>query len=443
MKQNKRELQGVGKVFQFTLVQFVKNKANTITLIIMFVLTLFSVPVMTLFSGGGMSAGETSGISKVYWQDQTGYSVNPAETAQENDFYRDTVFEEADFSAEDFASSAEDGSVYVLFSSEEAASGTVISIQCLPEQEPSESDLSSLETLMSQALEQAKLSALQISEEQTATLFSGLSSQVQTMDEYQEGKGVDWSVQYGLQLGYSIVVMIISIFAVTYIVRAVVEEKASKLVEMLMVSVQPLALLVGKILAAMVYIFGFFVLLLAGIGISWVVSSQFMDVSAISETMAASGFSMDLLQLSPATLVIVLVSLLLGYLTFSILAGLSGTGCSTMEDVQGASTLSTMLIFVGYFAAVIAGSIGGDVLNLFVSLCPVISVFCAPVQYVLGNIGFGILLLSWLLQAAVIVLLAVFSARVYRALLMYRGSRPNFRQMFAMAKEQSSGKEQK
>jgi len=49
MKQNKGELQGVGKVFQFTLLQFVKNKANTITLIIMFVLTLFSVPVMTLF----------------------------------------------------------------------------------------------------------------------------------------------------------------------------------------------------------------------------------------------------------------------------------------------------------------------------------------------------------------------------------------------------------
>ena len=107
MKQNKGELQGVGKVFQFTLVQFVKNKANTITLIIMLVLTLFSVPVMTLFSGGGMSAGETFGISKVYWQDQTGYSVNPAEAAQENDFYRGTVFEEADFSAEEFASSAE------------------------------------------------------------------------------------------------------------------------------------------------------------------------------------------------------------------------------------------------------------------------------------------------------------------------------------------------
>lgn len=104
--------------------------------------------------------------------------------------------------------------------------------------------------------------------------------------------------------------------------------------------------------------------------------------------------------------------------------------------------MSTILIFVGYFVAVLAGSIGGDGLNIFASLCPVISAFCAPVQYVLGNIGIGILLLSWLIQAAVIALLAVFSARVYRALLMYRGSRPTFRQMFAMAKEQSSGKEQ-
>ncbi len=375
---------------------------------------------------------------------QTGYSVNPAEAAQGNDFYRDTVFEEADFSAEDFASSAEDGSVYVLFSSEEARCGTGDFDPVSSGAGASESDLSGLETLMSQALEQAKLSALQISEEQTATLFSGLSSQVQTMEEYQEGEGVDWGVQYGLQLGYSIIVMIISIFAVTYIVRAVVEEKASKLVEMLMVSVQPLALLVGKIILPQWYIFSVFLY-------CFLPESEFPGWSAVSLWMFPQSLKQWPRQdlpwlfcgLSPATLVIVLVSLLLGYLTFSILAGLSGTGCSTMEDVQGASTLSTMLIFVGYFAAVIAGSIGGDVLNLFVSLCPVISVFCAPVQYVLGNIGFGILLLSWLLQAAVIVLLAVFSARVYRALLMYRGSRPNFRQMFAMAKEQSSGKEQK
>ena len=443
MRQNKGELQGAGKVFRFTFLQFAKNKANMITLIIMLVLALASVPVMTLFSGGGIAAGETAEIPKVYWQDQTGYSVDPSAAAETEDYFRNTEFEQASFSPDEFENEAEENSVFVLFSKNEATGGSTISIRCLPDQEPSDNDLNNLETVMSQALEQAKLSALQVTEDQRATLLAGVSGQVQTVEEYLEGESVSWDVQYGLQLGYSIVVMMISIFAVTYIVRAVVEEKASKLVEMLMVSVQPLALLVGKILAAMAYIFGFFILLLACVGISWFVSSQFLDVSAISGAMAAAGFSLDLLKLSPMTVIIVLISMLLGYLTFSILAGLSGTGCSTMEDVQGASTLSTMLIFVGYFVAIMAGSIGGDALNVFASLCPVISAFCAPVQYVLGNISLGILLLSWLIQAAVIVLLAVFSARVYRALLMYRGSRPNFRQMFALAREQSSGKEQK
>lgn len=60
MKQNKSELQGAGKVFQFTFLQFAKNKANMITLIIMLVIALFSVPVTTLFSGGGISAGDSA-----------------------------------------------------------------------------------------------------------------------------------------------------------------------------------------------------------------------------------------------------------------------------------------------------------------------------------------------------------------------------------------------
>ena len=94
MKQNKSELQGAGKVFQFTFLQFAKNKANMITLIIMLVIALFSVPVTTLFSGGGISAGDSAGISKVYWQDQTGYSVNLEEAAEEDDYFRNTAFEE-------------------------------------------------------------------------------------------------------------------------------------------------------------------------------------------------------------------------------------------------------------------------------------------------------------------------------------------------------------
>ena len=36
------------------------------------------------------------------------------------------------------------------------------------------------------------------------------------------------------------------------------------------------------------------------------------------------------------------------------------------------------------------------------SLCPVISVFCAPVSYVCGNISLIVLILSWVIQAIIL-----------------------------------------
>lgn len=44
---------------------------------------------------------------------------------------------------------------------------------------------------------------------------------------------------YVIQLVYAIVVLMVSIMSVSYIIRAVVEEKSSKLVEMLLLNVRP------------------------------------------------------------------------------------------------------------------------------------------------------------------------------------------------------------
>ncbi|WP_286151981.1 hypothetical protein [Sporofaciens musculi] len=74
-------------------------------------------------------------------------------------------------------------------------------------------------------------------------------------------------------------------------------------------------------------------------------------------------------------------------------------------------------------AAIMTIGSGSPVLAYVVSLCPVASMFCAPVRYLIGDIGFGMLAFSWALQLAVILLLAYVCARIYRALMMYRGSR--------------------
>jgi hypothetical protein len=48
-------------------------------------------------------------------------------------------------------------------------------------------------------------------------------------------------------------------------------------------------------------------------------------------------------------------------------------------------------------------------------------------------------LVSWLLQAAVVALLAAFGARVYGALLIHRGNRIKFRQLFRIATDAKKG----
>ena len=194
-----------------------------------------------------------------------------------------------------------------------------------------------------------------------------------------------------------------------------------------MVSVSPLAMLVGKILAVMTYILGLVASIAAVTGISYVVTGQFVDTKVLGQQFAAWGFTAEALKVSPVTALILVVSLLLGYLQVSLISGLVGTGCSSTEDVEPANLTVVLLVMAGYMTATITAGFGDSpVLTTLVSLCPVVSMFCAPVRYIVGDIGFGMLAVSWALQSAVILLLAYVCARIYRALMMYRGSRMKF-----------------
>ena len=84
-----------------------------------------------------------------------------------------------------------------------------------------------------------------VSDERLKSAFAPFSVESMPYNQYvrsQEENELPGSDAYFLvTYAYSIIVMILIIFSTSYIVRSVVEEKASKLVELLMVSVRPLA----------------------------------------------------------------------------------------------------------------------------------------------------------------------------------------------------------
>lgn len=265
---------------------------------------------------------------------------------------------------------------------------------------------------------------------------------VSTVEEYLTADQVSFDTRYGVQYVYSIIALIICVFSVTYIVRSIVEEKASKLVETLMVSIRPLALVFGKVLAVMTFMFAQLLLVVLAAVASYFVSGRFMDVAFVGDMLEDKGISMDVLRLGPDVICVVLVSLALAYLFFSLIAGLSGAGCSSMDEIESANLAAMGAILFGYIAALVALGGFGGALTVVCAVCPFLSAFTAPAYYIFGDIGWGLLLASWAVEALCIAGLLILTARVYDQLILYKGSRLKMTKILAMAGGREGGKKQ-
>lgn len=415
-------LRGTGQVYAFTLSQFIKGKANIITLVILLLFSLASVPLATIF-GGSTDTGAEKIFEMLYVQNDTGLDMNFKGLGQ-------TVIQEALA----FPETPLSGEALLQIYADET--GYHLDVICDSDDE----DIAAV--LLSKAqniLNTARYDSLNADPEQLQILNAGFQTERGTVAGYLDSTDLNYADTFAIQYVYAILVMILSLFSSAYIVRAVIEEKASKLVETLMVSVKPLALIIGKILAVMTYIFMMLVLMLIGVVASYLITGYFMEVASPVDLIRGMGLDLAGMNVGPLTVVIVTVSLVLGYLTFSILSGLVGSGCSSMEDVESANLSVIMIVMAGYLVACFTVGIGSKAVGLAVSLIPVVSIFCAPVQYVCGTISFGILCVAWLIQLAIVVLLAKFCARIYHDLLLYRGSKLKLRQMLAMARRKKGG----
>ena len=243
--------------------------------------------------------------------------------------------------------------------------------------------------------------------------------------------GADDSMDgFWVQYGYAIVVMMLCMMSTAFLLRAVVEEKESKLVELLMVSVSPLALLGGKILAVMLYVAALLLLvLLAGLLFGPGTGAEALSAVLPYLTGADGGILHAV-----GTVLVVLVSLLLAYLTLSVVGGIAGACCSNMEDVGSANGAVLLIVMGGYLVSCVVGVVPSHGLAVFASLCPILSLYCAPVQWAAGNVPLAVLLASWALQLIVIAALMLLCARVYRELIVHRGSRVKLKQLLKMAK---------
>lgn len=422
----KEQFQGTGQVFRFTFLQLIKSRSTIVTMLITLLLALGALPVMTLVNGG--SAGVKQSVA-VYLDNRTAIELPELESRLKE------ALAPADVTL--FSGPLpDDGTEAVGLTLEENDESFELTVSWNSADSAFISSVYPIGSAAFDCINTGKLRQAGFREKEIEFLQKGAVSGGMTYAEYTE-PGTDFSFsdeedfdssRYNLQIGYSVVIMMFCIYSVSYVVRAVIEEKQSKLVDLLVVSVRPAALLLGKVLAALCFVFLYMVLLFGGMFLSYAVTSRFFDLSAVPGTVGA------LLNMHPdaLSLFVVIVTGALGCLAFGLLGGLCGAGCSTIDESSGAISTCLMLVMAGYMFSIFAPMAGGTLLRV-VCVFPVLSMFLAPFQFMTGSIGFGTVALSWVFQVAGIFFLIWLSARVYSSLIMYKGKRIGFGKILAMA----------
>ena len=403
-----RDLSGTGQVYRFTLSQLLKSRANRVTLIIMVLLAAVSMPLTALLGGETPETSDTASLTSVRVDNRTDLAL---------DFSGDAYWADTDFSAD----AGEPDAVVTVTGDE-----TGYQVAVNGSETADAGELSQLAETARQAVRDACLQAAGLSSRQMEALTASTGEE----DSHEDG--------FWVQYGYSILAMILCLMSASYVIRAVVEEKDSRLVELLLVSVKPMALLAGKILAVMAFTFGWLLAMLAGFGVSCGLTAGLMGSGVLQKQLsgllaAVPRVQEDLWQ-AAGVLLVLLVSLGLGYLTMSLIGGVAGACCSGMEEAGEATGPVMLLTMTGYLASCVVGAVPSGPVAVFSTLCPVVSIFCAPVQFAGGNVSIWLVLASWAIQAAVIWGLLTLASRVYAGLIVHRGSRVKLRELMSMAK---------
>ncbi|MDR1754696.1 MAG: ABC transporter permease [Eubacterium sp.] len=232
----------------------------------------------------------------------------------------------------------------------------------------------------------------------------------------------------------------------TMVANAVAGEKTSRVIELLLTSVDPLAIIIGKIFATLLISITQ-ILILSAIGfITFIISAPFgilgqltaqstnIDVSYAANEMSAFLAGID--QFAGIKIIVVFV---LGFLLFAFIAGLIGAGVSRAEDLQSAlqplSLLGVLGFYLSYFPFIF--NFSGERKTFFITFAyyfPLSSPFSLPAGIISGHLSEVDFLVAALILFIVDLLLLLLIARVYERVIFYTGNKPGLKGILSIKK---------
>lgn len=235
-------------------------------------------------------------------------------------------------------------------------------------------------------------------------------------------------------LGYFvglILYMIILIYGMG-VMRSVLEEKQTRIIEVLVSSLKPFQLMLGKVIGVGgVGLFQFSIWAIVG----YLMAHFRRQILSWFHVSADAVNAVQLPTVSGVLLAVVGVYFLLGYLLYSALFAVVGATVNTDSEAQQAQQPVMMLLVFSLITSFAALSDPGGQLAVTASLVPLSAPIIMPVRVATSDVPQHQLALSLAIMAVTSLAVVWGAARIYRIGILMYGKRPSLKELWRWARQ--------
>ncbi len=219
-----------------------------------------------------------------------------------------------------------------------------------------------------------------------------------------------------------ILYMVITLYGVA-VMRSVVMEKTSRVMEMMVAAVRPRSLMAGKIL---------------GVGSAGLIQiAVWLTMGAALVTYRATvlgwfgvgGGGAVLPPFAGIEVVVVLLYFVLGFFFYSAMYAAVGAMVSSEQDTQQVQLPVTMLLIIGVLCLQVVSNAPRGSAATAMSNIPMWSPMLMPMRYVLGGATLGEVALSLGILVISTLIVVRVAAKIYRVGILMYGKRPSLREL--------------
>lgn len=211
------------------------------------------------------------------------------------------------------------------------------------------------------------------------------------------------------------------------VMTSIVEEKTSRIVEVLASSLTPFQMMLGKVV-------GVGLVALVQIGI-WTgaatLFSTYKDQIMSALGVAASGpLPLALPSMSPDLFLVFLAFFALGFLLYAAAYAAIGAMCNTTQDAQQLQFPVMMFVIAGFFSVFALIRDPNGTAAQVLSFVPPMAPFVVPMRYSISPLPWTTLAGTMLTTVLGMLLIIWIASRIYRVGILMYGKRASFREVF-------------